>query len=155
MLWVALAFLVGDVWVQLLPDLTRHSLLLPVYLASGLLALSFIRRWPGSTLVRLAIVAFLLGLVWAAVNARLQLQQDLDPALEGEDLQLIGHISSMPETESYGVRFIFTVEQTDQRLPQQLELTWYAPIALHAAERWQFTVRLKRRHGFANPGGYD
>ena len=35
-------------------------------------------------------------------------------------------------------------------------MTWYAPApVIHAAERWQILVRLKRRHGFANPGGYD
>jgi competence protein ComEC len=85
-----------------------------------------------------------------------QLQQDLKPALEGEDIQIKGYIASIPQVESYGVRFLFKVDTGEQKLPRQLELTWYqSNIVLHAAEQWQLTVRLKRRHGFANPGGYD
>lgn len=156
MLWFALAFLLGDVWVQLLPELTLHSLLLPAGLGIALLALSFVRLWRGSAAVRPVIVAFLCGLVWTAVQARSQLQQDLDPELEGQELQITGYIDSIPEAEPYGVRFAFQVESAEQQLPEQLELTWYQPgTALHAGERWRFIVKLKRRHGFANPGGYD
>jgi competence protein ComEC len=156
MLWIALAFLFGDVWVQLLPDLSLHTLRLPLCVAIGLLLLSLLRRWPKAALIRLAIVAFLAAIVWSAWIARSQLQQDLEPALEGEDIQITGYIASIPEVESYGVRFVFNVDAAARPLPKRLELTWYQPaITLHAAERWQFMVRLKRRHGFANPGGYD
>ena len=37
-----------------------------------------------------------------------------------------------------------------------MRLSWYesAP-ALAVGERWSLTVRLKRPHGFSNPGGFD
>lgn len=152
MLRFALAFLVGDVWVQLQPELTLQYLLLPLSSAALLLALPQTRRW----LTGSAIVAFLFGLVWTSVQARAQLQHDLSPQLEGQDLGITGYIASIPEVEAYGVRFAFVLDTSTLNLPPRVELTWYDPPAtLHAAERWQLQVRLKRRHGFANPGGYD
>jgi len=187
MLWFALAFLLGDVWVQLLPELTLQLLRVPVAFTLTALLLSLCLPRSGMTQImtriiihgRLVIVAFLIGLVWSAMFAGSQLQQDLEPALEGQDLQVNGYIASIPQVESYGVRFVFNVDTfvvetssadradlhrpdivqhavAQRRFPQRLELTWYQhAVAVHAAERWRFTVRLKRRHGFANPGGYD
>ncbi len=152
MLRFALAFLAGNIWVQLLPALTLPHLLFPFCIALLLLALPHSRRWFAAP----AILAFLLGLVWTAGHARLHLQHDLDPALEGQDVVVNGHIDAIPERESWGVRFVLVVTAAAVRLPPRIELNWYdPPRAIHAAERWQLQVRLKRRHGFANPGGFD
>ncbi len=152
MLRFALAFLVANVWVQLLPELTVNNILMSAGVALLLYLWRQARRW----LTVPAIVAFLIGLVWTAMVARAQLRQDLAPSLEGQDLIITGHIADIPEVESYGVRFAFNVDAAQPRLPQRIELTWYQPpVMVHAAERWQMQVRLKRRHGFANPGGYD
>lgn len=152
MLRFALAFLLGDVWVQCLPTLANHLLLLPVAAALALYALPLSRGY----LTGPAIVAFIAGLGWTAFCAHTQLQQDLDAAYEGRDLNVTGYIASIPEIEPYGVRFAFVVTAAEVKLPRRLELTWYGPAtAIHAADRWRFTARLKRRHGFANPGGYD
>lgn len=153
MLQFALAFLGGDIWVQLLPGLNIHSLAVPVGMALALYSVPYSRRRCTAPVI----VAFLLGVVWTALQARAQLQQDLEPALEGQDLVITGYIASIPETESYGVRFTFCVDEMAQsRLPRRIELTWYQPAAVtQAADRWQLQVRLRRRHGFANPGGYD
>lgn len=152
MLRIALAFLLGDIWIQSLPRLTLSWLIVPVCAALALYALPSARRWFALS----SIVAFLLGLVWTAAHAHVQLLRDLEPALEGRDLALTGHIASIPEVESYGVRLVFVPEAASVPLPARLQLTWYAPpAALHAGERWQLQVRLRRRHGFANPGGYD
>ncbi len=152
MLGFASAFLLGDVWVQLLPALDLPHLLVPAGIAALVLVLPPTRSWCTAP----AIVAFLLGIVWTASNARSYLQHDLSPALEGQDLLVTGHIASIPELESYGVRFAFVIEQAPVAVPPRIELTWYdPPSAVHAAERWQMQVRLKRRHGFANPGGFD
>src|SRR5438034_1379843 len=50
-------------------------------------------------------------------------------------------------------------------VPAEISLAWYAPLArdvevrpvppLHAGERWQLMVRLKRPHGTVNPHGFD
>ena len=36
-----------------------------------------------------------------------------------------------------------------------VELTAYAPLPIASGERWRLQVKLKRPHGFANPGGFD
>src|ERR1051325_5490644 len=67
-----------------------------------------------------------------------------------------------------GVRFEYDVESADGelRLPSKLLISWYrnapdedagaAPTtAVHAGERWAFTVRLRRPHGLVNPHGFD
>ena len=50
-------------------------------------------------------------------------------------------------------------------MPRRLSLAWFAPRAesetaaavpeIHAGERWQLNVRLKRPHGYVNPAGFD
>ncbi len=102
-------------------------------------------------------------------------RQALDPALEGQDIGVIGRISAMPQFGENSTRFRYTVESAtrdDQivQIPPQLYLSWYgswrnedgalleptqAPPALQAGERWQFTVRLRAPHGARNPHGFD
>ncbi len=152
MLGFALAFLLGDVWVQFMPALTLHAFIPPIGLAGLSLLLLRLLRWRAGPVI----VAFLLGLVWTAMHARALLQQDLAPALEGDDHLISGYIASIPEVESYGVRFEFVVSHADVTLPERMQLSWYQPVpVIHAGQRWQLLVRLKRRHGYANPGGYD
>ncbi len=51
---------------------------------------------------------------------------------------------------------MFDVIDAAADVPQRLRLTWYrAPSTPQPGEQWQLTVRLKRRNGFANPGGFD
>nr|BAL54405.1 DNA internalization-related competence protein ComEC/Rec2 [uncultured Gammaproteobacteria bacterium] len=45
--------------------------------------------------------------------------------------------------------------QSAKSLPRRIRLNWYGGPQLRAGERWQLKVRLKRPHGFANPGGDD
>ena len=49
-------------------------------------------------------------------------------------------------------------------MPSRVSLAWYSAMAtrrggevpeLHAGERWQLAVRLKRPHGTVNPHGFD
>ncbi|MGC3980789.1 MAG: DNA internalization-related competence protein ComEC/Rec2 [Steroidobacteraceae bacterium] len=165
MLRFALAFLIGDIWVQRLPTLTLSNFIAPIGICLAAILLLPSKRWFGRWLKLPTIVAFLLGLVWTAIVACVQLRQDLDPQLEGRDVALTGYVASIPEVESYGVRFVFlidqqTIDRQAPALPRHVELTWYTTEAgrgqsIHAAQRWQLQVRLKRRHGFANPGGYD
>jgi len=158
MLYIALAFFLGDVGLQCSPSLpnARDALCVwsPALLSTIILLCLIARRYPFSRYV----LAFCLGFTWAGVHGWLQLQQDLRPELEGRDITVVGYIGSIPEHEPYGSRFNFVIESnvTQLRLPRNVELSWYSRTQqLHAAERWQLQVRLKRRHGFANPGGVD
>lgn len=109
----------------------------------------------------LLIAVLLAGYLWTAFVVQQRLADSLNPTLEGEDIQLQGYISSLPEVSSRRSRFLFKVEglrhQGEEYVaPSMVRLSWYkeAP-TLRPGERWQLTVRLKRPRGMMNPGGFD
>lgn len=104
----------------------------------------------------------LLGFGWAAWRAEVRLADELGSDWEGRDVEVIGTVAGLPQDFERGVRFEFAVEQrlTDAAVvPERLQLAWYAgrntQPAVRPGERWRLTVRLKRPHGGANPGGFD
>jgi len=146
MITAALCFLTGIVLVQQLPDLPQPGYLLFLGAALGLSI--WRRRW-GATLL-------LLGMAWAIVFALIRLDDRLPAHLEGHDIQATGRIIGLPLAEDKSVRFDFAPTPADPRLPSRLRLTWYqAEAVVKAGQSWRFTVKLKRPHGTANPGGFD
>lgn len=107
----------------------------------------------------------------------------IDPALEGQDLDVVGVVQAMPQRQDVGWRFRFRIEQAwrveksgqshkldlDTDLPSQVYLGWYGheghtdsgwnlsalPEPVKAGERWRLRVRLKAPHGHLNPRGFD
>lgn len=102
-------------------------------------------------------------------------QHALNPALEGQDLQVTGVVASLPQATENGYRFRFdvrsatTLEGAAVTLPPLIELGWYTwqfgvaplpaqlalPSPVVAGEAWRLTVRLKAPHGARNPYGFD
>jgi competence protein ComEC len=124
--------------------------------------------WPGGLLLALAVgaaiglrsyclLAMLLGVGWAWGHAQLRLDRDLPAELEGRDLIVTGHIASMLDVRDLDPQFDIDVEHaSDERVSPRLRLAWYdADMRPQPGELWRFVVRLKRRNGFANPGGFD
>jgi competence protein ComEC len=116
------------------------------------------------------IAAFAAGFFWAAGVAQHRLSDALPAEWEGRDIQVIGVVAELPQFTERGVRFAFDVEEVvtpQARAPAHIQLFWFArandadtdahlnPARLHAGERWQLVVRLKRPHGAANPYGFD
>jgi competence protein ComEC len=144
---IGLAFLIGHCCIYLLPALPR------------------VWPWGGVLLVALAVAAVMrrfwivacvagFGLAWSCAQTRLA--DDLSPSLEGRDIVVAGRIASILDTRDIDPQFEFEVEQTDHDVPRRVRLSWYdAEDIPQAGELWQFVVRLKRRNGFANPGGFD
>lgn len=131
----------------------------------------------------------LLGAVWLAVAFAvtgmhaLGRSAALDPALEGQDLEVVGVVQAMPQRQDLGWRFRFEIEQALRveaegalspidlatALPTQVYLGWYGqaglsegpgasvalPEPVQAGERWRLRVRLKAPHGHMNPRGFD
>ena len=108
------------------------------------------------------------GFFWAAACAQWRMSDWLAPQLEGRDIAVVGVVSALPALMERGVRFELDVESADGelRLPGKVLVSWYrnagdddaggAPVtAVHAGERWAFTVRLRRPHGLVNPHGFD
>jgi competence protein ComEC len=164
MVYAALFFALGAWSLQqqaALPDLRWGVLAAPLCLA-----LLLPRRAPWQDAARqalLASLACLLGFFYAAWVAQQRLEDSLPAAWQGRDIVVTGVVAEMPARHERGVRFAFDVEQTATagvRVPRRLLLSTYTgeegeALVLHAGERWQFTVRLKRPHGASNPHGFD
>lgn len=151
MIPIALAVLIGTVCLQLLPSLPSPWLrgLLPV--------LVILLAWKPRTRI---VAACLAGFLWAAGHADHRLAADLPADLEGRDLQVRGAVVSLPEIDDRATRFLFQIQTSRSATqwlasPRTVRLSWYDAPPLHAGQGWRFTVRLKRRHGFQNPGGFD
>jgi competence protein ComEC len=113
-------------------------------------------------------LAFACGFVWAAWMAQARMDDALPAEWEGRDMVVEGVVASLPQAYDRSLRFEFDTEgvlSEGARVPRRIVLSWWgaggrdgAPAllpAVHAGERWRFTVRLKRPHGLANPHGFD
>ena len=154
---LALSFAGGVLLLQLLPGLPP-----PAWLWA-LPALAAAAAWRRALALPLA---FALGFGWALLAAHARMDDRLAPALEGEDIAVVGVVSGLPALGERGVRFEFEPESAEARLPSRLLLHWFrsaeaeegaAPLAsaVHPGERWRFVVRLRRPHGNLNPHGFD
>ena len=151
-----LAFVTGAWVLQWIPNLPPRELL-------WLLPLPALIAWRVHCL-RLPAIA-LLGLLWALLSISAGHPGALAPALEGEELQVIGRVVGLPSNGTKATRFDLQLEQlmlADEEVagPKRIRLSWYqeagsAAPQLVPGERWQLRVRLKRPHGFSNPGGFD
>jgi competence protein ComEC len=148
-----LAFLAGILLVQqmaALPSLAWAWLLPPLALAAW--------RWPRFGLPVLFLLA---GVLWITLRAGILLADQLPTGLEGVDLRVEGRIADLPVAGERGLRFAFDIERAWQddrpvQVPRKVQLSVYGAYPLlHVGDTWSFTVRLKRPHGFQNPGGFD
>ncbi|HSH29425.1 MAG TPA: DNA internalization-related competence protein ComEC/Rec2 [Thiohalobacter sp.] len=120
----------------------------------ALLLFSLLRRWFHLA----AALAGLAGFWWQAAE---QLQSQLPPALEGEEIILVGTIADIPARGARVLRFPFRVEGREEAplpiaFPRRLRLSWYDPQQVpRVGERWRLRVRLKPPWSFRNPGGFD
>ncbi len=154
MRWATIAFLCGILLYQQLPDLPFArwaGLFILVSLPLSLWLVPF--RFP---------LWLVNGFLLTHIHAASMVSQPLDVSLQGQDLDLVGEIISLPEQQHRSIRFQLRVIDVlndgiePQQVPLILRLDWYndAPQLL-VGERWQLRVRLKRPHGFMNPGGFD
>lgn len=148
-----------------LPPLDWGWLLPPALLLAALLRGGGWRSAPRSA-VTLACAAAA-GFLWAAAWAHWRLADHLPPEWESRDIVVTGVVAGLPQPYDRSVRFEFDVEQVQTpgaRVPGRIVLSWWGRglpgggmqlPEVHAGERWQLTVRLKRPHGLANPHGFD
>jgi competence protein ComEC len=143
---IGFAFLLGHCCVHALARLPSLEWA-PVL--GGALALAAACRWK-------LIAALLLGIGSAWGHAAARLAGDLPTALEGRELLIRGHVVSIPQEIAGDSQFLFRVDAAAPGVPARIRLTWYRAAAHpRAGEPWQLLVRLKRRNGLANPGGFD
>ena len=162
-------------WQSVLPDAQWLAILLVALalVAGGLHAFSpadragFARALPLGRAVAGLACACLLGFGWAAWRAEVRLADQLPADWERRDISLVGVVAELPRELERGRRFVFEVEQVATPgavVPRKILLSWFsgshedqtlADRVVQPGERWRFTVRLKKPHGNANPGGFD
>ncbi len=149
---VAPSFLAGITFVQYLAELPSVWWCLP---AVALAVLGRHRRW------MVAVAWCLFGVAWATLRAEWVLSQALPSHLEGRDLVAVGTIASLPERRAGYRSFdldvaVLRAGSRTVASPGRVRLRAYGPNPdVRAGERWTLRVRLKRPHGFQNPGGFD
>ena len=153
MFFKGLLFLSGVIICTRLPDLP------PTWFALGLPPVAWLGwryrccRYPAWALG---------GFLWTLLNAHLLLQQELLPRDEGKSLDATGVVVSLPETRGESIRFNFRIDELQQyghpvlSNPGKVRLSWYkGRRPVRPGETWKLTIRLKRPHGYMNPGGFD
>lgn len=166
-----LAFVAGTWLLQQqanLPEADKAWWLLPIVL---LIRLLWRAQSKISIVIKRILISVFIGMIgffWAATAAHWRLSDALPENWERRDIQVIGVIASVPNSNDYGTHFYFDIEKIiteDAIVPRHVSLTWYKDTQptdqqtgrpmLRAGERWQLTVRLKQPHGNANPHGFD
>ena len=166
-----IGFVIGAAWLQTRATLPQYFSILLLLIAACVLAAlarhSILHKFKTPLF---ALFGAVLGFVWAALFAQYYLSHELPKELEGKDITVVGTVSSLPNYFERGVRFNFTVEEVlpldgvVPTIPARLALSWYSSFdpadaqsmgEIHAGERWQLTLRLRRPHGNANPYGFD
>jgi competence protein ComEC len=166
---VALAFALG-VWLlqrqAALPSVLWIYALPAAVFGAALVAGMESPGWRRLARVGLPVLACLAGWCIALLWAHLRLADELPREWEGRDVRVTGVIAELPQPSERGMRFAFRVERVltaSAQVPERVMLTWYAERdgglaalpPLHAGQRWQLTVRLRKPHGTANPHGFD
>jgi competence protein ComEC len=173
--WVlgtALQLQQGELWLVLAYGLAALAGLL----LGALLMVRRRRAWalPRRHLAWLLLAA-LLGFASTGLRSLAFDAQALDPALEGQNLRVVGVVTDMPQRNEAGVRFTLATESATlqgrpTRVPATIDVGWYSSVAVpgteptdpqgqpqevRAGERWSMTLRLKAPHGSRNPFGFD
>ncbi|MBM3116904.1 DNA internalization-related competence protein ComEC/Rec2 [Jeongeupia naejangsanensis] len=150
---ILVAFVAGVCALQPLSALP--PLWLPLFvMAITLVPLLGSARWrPGAALV----LALGLGFGYADLRAQWRLADRLPAGLEQRTAVADGYITDLPQHGQYGWRFTFAVTNSDPPgLPARVQVSSYGDrLQPQAGERWRLTLKPKRPHGLANPGGFD
>lgn len=95
--------------------------------------------------------------LYASLHIHLQLEQRPEPSLNNRKLSLVGEVIDIPRAGVGSTRFIFKPESNPVlKLPGRIRLAWRnPPQSLKAGQRWRLSMKIKRAHGFQNPGGFD
>lgn len=168
-----LAFALGTALLQqqaVLPEISWAWLLLPGAASAFLLWRCQTSLLIAAGKVLLVMVFLVAGFFWAAAFAQWRLADALPHEWERRDIQLVGVVAELPQTNELFTRFTFDVERVLTAaavVPARISLAWYTvrgkhagttealPPQINAGERWQLTARLKRPHGNSNPHGFD
>jgi len=112
--------------------------------------------------------SFCLGIFWLLCWAHFHHRTIIPIHLQQQDLWVQGLVNGLPQEAQGSTRFIFEVRILCEEVALQdclpdkslnpavrLLLNDYSSNAYMPGQHWVLQVKLKRPHGFANPGGFD
>ena len=112
--------------------------------------------------------SFCLGIFWLLCWAHFHHRTIIPIHLQQQDLWVQGLVNGLPQEAQGSTRFIFEARILCEELALQdclpdktlnpavrLLLNDYSSNAYMPGQHWVLQVKLKRPHGFANPGGFD
>lgn len=151
-----IGLLLGMAPVPLLAVLPPPGFAGGLALAGGIGLLGKSRFWRGCA-------GLALGAAIAIAHGHWLLQGRLEAACAGQPTALTGRVASLPRRSAMadGVtrqRFEFDVESLRPvpcAGPRRVLLSYYGEQQLQPGQWWQFTARLKKPWGLANPGSYN
>ena len=144
---IALAFLAGHCFVQLWPRLPA------LHWASSSCPSSWLRLRARQRRFQLA--AGLLAESCGRGRTQRSAWRPTCPPLEGQDLLLRGYVASLPDSNA-DPQFVLHVVEGPPGSPSHGFASWYRALTCRSRPATvALMVRLKRRNGFANPGGFD
>ncbi len=152
MLIFAAGFVLGNVALHFFTDLPGWGSVV----FAPLIALLCLR----SALAK-AVGAAAAGFLWTLIVANGHQAAVLSSELEGRDVEAVIRIVSIPTDKGRSLRFDAEVENSQTALPRRLRLSLYPAKgerprpALRPGDRLDAALRLKRPHGYLNPGGFD
>lgn len=157
MVFVTLFFLLGNCSLHLLPKLPPvHLVVLVTAFLMALTKVLSIQKYKIHWLI-----AYALGFLWVLLQAQGVINKRLPEAIEGKRIMVIGTIASIPERKHDHYRFEVDVEglpEASWQNPGRIRLLYKLnteKTILQVGDTWQFEVKLKRPHAYANPGSFD
>ncbi len=158
MYFIAMACLMGDLYLQTFSALPSTLFLFTLLIISGLIS-AILSRY-----VRYYYLPFIFvfTIVWSAWYANELLSWSLPNQFEGKSIWVTGYIASLPVQEAFGSRFEFAIDTIKETHIQsqlgaaKVRLVWHgAEQPLRVGDHYQLLVRLKRIHAPQNPGTFD
>lgn len=98
------------------------------------------------------------GFLWATLHLHWHLDHRLSNELDNKRLLIAGEVINIPRFEDGRAKFLFKPHKTSagMKLPSRIRLSWQeAPGQLAPGQQWQLKLKLRRPHGFQNPGAFD
>ena len=154
--WI-LSFSLG-VWLAAYIPVLPSREIIPVLLLPFILACRYKRLRLGG--------AFCLGLFWFLSSSIEHIRSIIPSELEQVDVWLQGYVKGLPQYSTDGTRFTFVVHDvcvsfrecessTDSGSNINVLLSDFSGLNFTPGEHWQLKAKLKKPHGFSNPGGFD
>ena len=156
--WVLGCFILGNALTLMQPDLFSSKVLAVVLIIACPLLIWLLIRWR----YLLPLIAILLGLCSASIQFQSHIDSVMPSHWERKDIELVARVIGMPTVRGADISFRVSViqqrqsKELDGLIGQRLQLSCYrCKLDINAGERWRFTVRLKRPHGYASKGAFD